>query len=102
MNSILTFVLRNSLGDSTNNGLTSKEDTIVLHHGPGIDIDMIPDNELILIERNLFGKKANFAVPASIARSGRHSMFGGNWIHTSDSRFPSDAPISVHDRIENN
>jgi hypothetical protein len=29
-------------------------------------------------------------------------MFGGNFIHTSDSRFPSSAPIAVHDRVESN
>ena len=63
---------------------------------------MIPDDELVLIERVLWGKQKNYAVPASIAKSGRHSMAGGNWIYTSDSRFPSDAPISVHDRVENN
>jgi len=102
MKNILTFVLRNSLGDCTNNGLTSKEDNIILHYGEGIDVEMIPDDELILIERTLWGKPSNYAVPAGIYKSGRHSMAGGNWIYTSDSRFPSDAPISVHDRLENN
>ena len=102
MTNILTFVLRHSLGDCTNNGLTSKEDSIILHHGPDIKTDMIPDDELILVERTLFGEEANFAVPAGIFKSGRHSMFGGNFIHTSDSRFPANAPIKVHDRVENN
>ena len=102
MTNILTFVLRHSLGDCTNNGLTSKEDSIILHHGPNLQADLIPDDELILVERTLFGKESNFAVPAGIFKSGRHSMFGGNFIHTSDSRFPSNAPIQVHDRIENN
>ena len=27
-------------------------------------------------------------------------MFGGNFIYTSDSRFPNDYPIPVHDRFE--
>jgi hypothetical protein len=27
-------------------------------------------------------------------------MFGGNFIYSSDSRFPSDAPIRIHDRYE--
>jgi|TARA_B110000908_G_scaffold17341_1_gene19484 hypothetical protein len=102
MSSINTFVLRNSMGDSTNNGLTSREDSIVLHHGSDIQTDMIPDDELILVERTLFGEEANYAIPAGIFKSGRHSMFGGNFIHTSDSRFPAKAPISVHDRVENN
>ena len=100
MNTILTFVLRHSLGDCTNKGLTSREDSIILHHGPDMQVDMIPDDELILIERQLFGKPAWYAVPAGIHKSNKHSMFGGNWIYTSDSRFPSNTPISVHDRIE--
>jgi|TARA_B110000908_G_C10161612_1_gene406299 hypothetical protein len=100
MNTILTFVFRHSLGDCTNNGLTSREDSIILHFGSNLQTDLIPDDELILVERTLFGKQANYAVPAGIFKSGRHSMAGGNFIYTSDSRFPSDAPISVHDRVE--
>ena len=105
MSKILTFVFRNSLGDSTANGLTSKKDSIILHYGDGVDLaDLtpIPDDELVLVERDLFGKEAWYAVPAGIYKSNKHSMFGGNWIYTSDSRFPSNTPISVHDRIESN
>ena len=100
MDTILTFVLRNSLGDCTNNGLTSREDSIILHYGQNLQTDLIPDDELILVERTIFGKQSNYAVPAGLFKSGRHSMAGGNFIYTSDSRFPSDAPISVHDRVE--
>lgn len=103
MSHILTFVLRNSLGDSTNYGLTSREDSIVLHYGSEVDLadlTLIPDDELVLVERQLFGKEAWYAVPVGIYKSNKHSMFGGNFIHTSDSRFPGRAPIPVHDRIE--
>ena len=64
------------------------------------DLDNIPDNELVLVERQLFGEEAWYAVPAGIYKSNKHSMFGGNFIHTSDSRFPGRAPIPVHDRVE--
>lgn len=100
MKTVLTFVLRNSLGDCSNNGLSSKEDSIIMHYGGGLDLDMIPDDELVLVERTLFGKESNYAIPAAILKSGRHPMFGGNFIYTSDSRFPSDAPLKVHDRLE--
>jgi len=103
MSNILTFVLRNSLGDSTNNGLSEREDSIILHHGDGVDLadlTLIPDDELVLVERQLFGEDAWYAVPAGIYKSNKHSMFGGNFIHTSDSRFPGRAPIPVHDRVE--
>lgn len=102
MKNILTFVFRHPLGDSTNRGLTSREDSIILHYGNEVQVDMIPDDELILIERTLFGEQCNYAVPASILKSEKQSMFGGNFIHTSDSRFPSRTPIRVHDRVENN
>ena len=103
MANILTFVLRNSLGDSTANGLTSKVNQVDLHYGDTVDLadlNNIPDDELVLVERQLFGKEAWYAVPAGIYKSNKHSMFGGNFIHTSDSRFPGRSPIPVHDRIE--
>jgi len=103
MSNINTFVLRNSLGDSTNSGLTSKVNQVDLHYGDTVDLadlDNIPDDELVLVERQLFGEEAWYAVPAGIYKSNKHSMFGGNFIHTSDSRFPGRAPIPVHDRIE--
>ena len=103
MSNINTFVLRNSLGDSTNSGLTSKVNQVDLHYGDTVDLadlDNIPDDELVLVERQLFGEEAWYAVPAGIYKSNKHSMFGGNFIHTSDSRFPGRAPIPVHDRVE--
>jgi len=103
MSNILTFVLRNSLGDSTNNGLSEREDSIILHHGDGVDLadlTLIPDDELVLVERQLFGKEAWYAVPAGLYKNNKRTMFGGNFIHTSDSRFPGRAPIPVHDRVE--
>jgi len=99
MKNIATFVLRNNLGDATNSGLTSREDRITLHYGE-INKDEVNDNDLVLIERVLWGEQCNYAVPGSIYKSDKHSMFGGNFIYTSDSRFPSDAPIKVHDRVE--
>jgi|TARA_B110000908_G_C10039480_1_gene351135 hypothetical protein len=103
MPNILTFILRNSLGDSTASGLTSKVNQVDLHYGDTVDLadlNNIPDDELVLVERQLFGREAWYAVPAGIYKSNKHSMFGGNFIHTSDSRFPGRAPIPVHDRIE--
>lgn len=103
MSKVLTFVLRNSLGDSTANGLTSKVDQVNLHYGDDADLadlDNIPDDELVLVERQLFGKEAWYAVPSGAYKNNKQTMFGGNWIYTSDSRFPSAGPIAVHDRVE--
>ena len=106
MNKITTFPFRHPLGDCTNNGLTSVGDNFDLYFdtvdqpASSNDVDALPDDSLVLIKRNLFGKPAWYAKPASLVKSGTHSMMGGNFIYTSDSRFPGDAPIPVHDRVE--
>ena len=104
MKKVLTFVYKNSLGDCTNSGLTSKYDHLNLYYGQlnEEEINKLPEDSLILIERVLWGKPAHYAVPVEIYKSGRHSMAGGNFVYTSDSRFPEKAPLSVHDRVENN
>ena len=100
MKKITTFVFRNNLGDATNWGLTSREDVITLHYGE-INPDEVGDDDLVLIERVLWGEQSNYAMPGDIFKSGRCPMFGGNFVYTSDDRFPSDAPIKVFDRLEN-
>ena len=105
MSTVLTLVYRNNLGDSTNNGVTSGQDSINLHYGPDADLadlNDFPDDDLVLVERRLFGKKAWYAVPIGAYKNNKQTMFGGNFVYTSDSRFPGSAPLPVHDRIENN
>ena len=99
MKQVTTFVLRNSLGDATNSGLTSRENTITLHYGE-INPDEVKDNDLVLIERVLWGEQSNYCMPGDIFKSGKRPMFGGNFVYTSDDRFPSKAPIKVFDRLE--
>ena len=109
MKSLLTFPLRHSLGDSTNNGLSSKTDhAYLVWNVDPINQDQILEdfyNEkeedfFVGVERSLFGKYSMIAVPYSIYKSGRHSMMGGNFLYTADSRFPSEHPIAIHDRVE--
>ena len=99
MNKILTFPFRHPLGDCTNLGLTSVGNSFNLYFDTD-DMDSVPDDSLVLIKRNLFGKPAWYAKPALLVKSNTHSMMGGNFVYTSDSRFPGDAPIPVHDRVE--
>jgi hypothetical protein len=100
MKALLAFVLKSTLGDCTANGLTSREDKIFLTSeddtitGPfevkeGVDY-------LVLKKRGDY----KYAVPKSILDEGVHSMMGGNFVWTSDSRFPNSYPIPVHDRVE--
>ena len=99
MQKISTYPFGHPLGDCTNNGLTSVGDSFDLYFDVD-NVDNIPDDSLVLIKRNLFGKPAWYAKPASLLKSGTQSMMGGNFVYTSDSRFPGDAPIPVHDRVE--
>ena len=95
-------VYRTGNVDASNGGLSSENDELMFVFD---DLQSPFETEegedyLVLVKRNLFNKEVLSAVPKSILDSGRHSMFGGNFIYTSDSRFPSNAPIKVHDRIE--
>tara|TARA_R110000772_G_scaffold261370_2_gene379821 strand:+ start:716 stop:1066 length:351 start_codon:yes stop_codon:yes gene_type:complete len=116
MKKVLTFVYRNDLGDCTNNGLTSIVNRVWLVSDfddldPKVmdELEVINAEEPILclipgVKRGMImGRWLNdIAVPFDIYKSSKHYMAGGNFIYTSDSRFPGDAPISVHDRLENN
>jgi len=98
---LLVFVLR-TVSDSTNGGVTSKYDKFVLT-GEGVPEIFAPSAdspELRLVKRNIGGKPYLHAEP-TVDRPGMiGGMAGGNYITTSDSRFPSQYPISVHDRYE--
>ncbi len=101
---MLVSVLRQS-DDCTNNGLSSKKDRLILV-GPGIPrIFEVEDDEphLVLVKRELFGKTHFSAVPSDLVEKRKHSMFGGNFCYTSDSRFSEingGHPIKIHDRVE--
>ena len=110
MKKVLSFIYRNNLGDCTNNGLSSQ----VNHSYFVWDIDPLNQEKVleefseengeeffVIKERTIFGEYSAIAIPYTIWKSGRHSMSGGNFLYTSDSRFPSNAPIAIHDRVEN-
>jgi len=100
---LLAFVYKSPLADSTNGGLSSQTDKGLLFESPhgniteeDLQFTKRTLDHLVIISKNGYVK----AVPSKILRAGKHSMFGGNFIYTSDSRFPSDYPIPIHDRIE--
>jgi hypothetical protein len=97
-------VLRDSLGDHTNGGITSKHDSFTLT-GQGVDGPFEPNDrapELVLVLRQLGGRYGTYlhAEPAVQPTGMCGPMFGGNFIFSSDSRFPNSYPIPVHDRFE--
>jgi len=91
--------------DCTANGITSKVSRIILVDNSISGPFKVEKDEvyLVLIRRTLAGRVYLHAEPRKAGfemRGDRYGMFGGNFIYTSDSRFPSDYPIPVHDRFE--
>lgn len=95
-------------GDCSNRGVTSRVKSVILLDPAGVSATPLPGvfeptddcPALVLKEKNLFGNPYYYAVPIDLARGGQCVMFGGAFIYTSDSRFPSRQPIAVHDRVE--
>lgn len=98
-------ILRDADGcDCTNGGVTSakrgaKSVILLGVDGPRSESDNPNEVCLTLVRRMIGGREYIHAVPAGISK---HTMFGGNFIFTSDSRFTSISPypIAVHDRVE--
>ena len=103
---ILCFVYRYGTQDTTANGLSSKKDQLMLVDPEGEYTKNAPfnvDDEedyLVLMRKSFRGKPYMYAVPKSILDEGARSMFGGNFLYSSDSRFPYGGPIKIHDRVE--
>lgn len=95
-------------GDCTMDGVTSPErgakTAFVLGvEGPNTDAEALSIGGVVLrlVKRIINGCEYVHAVPANLPR-GTQTMFGGNFVYTSDSRLRSvcQYPIPVHDRIE--
>lgn len=86
--------------DCTNGGATSSNDRAIL---VGNDIPELFESHgrpvLKVVRRKIAGQEYIHAEPVDNP-FGRHRMFGGNFIYTSDGRFPNRYPIPVHDREE--
>jgi hypothetical protein len=98
MSGLLVFTYRHDGGDCTNGGLSSKHDQFVLTWGETGPFE--PDAktpELVLVKGPYNSLRA---VPRKLVESKQWVMFGGNFVYTSDSRFPSDQPIKIFDRVE--
>lgn len=101
MKGLLVFVLR-STTDCTNKGVSSRVDQFVLT-GPGIPeiFDPSPKSpELRLVRRNIGNEEYLHAEPVKRPTGMAGPTAGGNFCYTSDSRFPLNYPISIHDRFD--
>ena len=99
----------NKYGDCTNNGVSSWNINglcITNVNGGDTPSDKYPSAELVIQEH--FDRRTIKIVPTDVGK--RHSMFGGNYGGTSDSRFSETVErmlehsfycaVPIHDRVE--
>lgn len=100
---ISVSVLKNAeIGDCTNNGLSSKVNSLIIVD-PKVDAPFeVKDGEdYLVLQEGPYNTLR--AVPKSLVDSGAWVMFGGNFAYTSDSRFSAlnnGNPIKIFDRVE--
>lgn len=85
--------------DCSNKGISSVATKLYVPCPHGPDSDPPPDLRLIPRER---GGLEHF-VPQALSDSRRMTMFGGNFVWCTDSRFRQqygDHPVAIHDRTE--
>lgn len=103
MKGLICSVFRDaSHGDCSNNGITNRYTRVILV-GPGIPEIFEPSDDmpaLRFIPREGWGGYYATTLVDQEDSVGPNAMFGGNFIYSSDSRFPSKQPIPVHDRFE--
>jgi hypothetical protein len=87
--------------DCTNGGITATLERAVLV-GEGVPeiFEADESSPALYLCENRAGSKFGQAVYPEPQPSNRWYMFGGNFVYSSDSRFPSRQPLPVHDRLE--
>lgn len=92
-------------GNCSNSGVSSRCKSVTLCPDPAAFTDYgIPkqfeadeDSPAVVLRTICIGEREHvFAVPVGVTGS----MFGGSFIYCSDSRFPMEYPIPLHDRVE--
>lgn len=102
---ILAFVYRSAGEDCSNNGIskTATKMIVVLPEGGPFKVSEHPDIPAVYIDRRESLSKCLNKDCSAVVQMGHdihEYMFGGNYLHTSDSRFPADFPLPIFDRKE--
>lgn len=96
---MIAQIYKPSHGDCSNNGISSKYDcVVVINKECEEEREWLGENVCVVREKNVFGKRHVFLVPYRLRN--RHTMFGGCFVYSSDSRFQENRPLPLHDRIE--
>ena len=103
VNAISVSVFKNPLYKGcANGGISERYDDVLLicEDGPlKVDLDNPPENLCKVVERNIGGRVYRHVEPVENP-TGLGWMAGGTFVSSSDSRFPGDYPLSLHDRQE--
>jgi len=91
------------IGDCTNGGISGKNENLLLVLPEGGPFSMEDHKDIpavYLDERNEISRilKGDCVIAVPFGHASDEFCFGGNFIYTSDSRFPSSSPIPIHDR----
>lgn len=99
MKGLIASVFKSDLGDCSNGGISGKVESVVIVNcnGPFDPSESMPAVEIRT--GNLPGTVK--AIPVEGKDENKIGwMFGGTFIYTSDSRFPYNYPVPLHDRQE--
>jgi len=98
---MMVYVYKNEcLNDCTSKGLTHDKERVILTGKGVVELFEGVENNSDVLELNIKDSGYIYAAPLVQPKGMNGPMFGGNFIYTSDSRFPSKYPIPVHDRFE--
>lgn len=99
---LLCFIYRSSPGDCSNSGISSKANKVVLMNMTECNVfEPSEGAPPVWIREIKIGDKTYYhAIPEDPDKTTKWWMHGGCYIETSDSRFPFDYPIPLHDRRE--
>ena len=107
------YVYRNNaLGDCTNNGASSKVDTMKILCNEKLRYYLEYESFRELLQEYMFEKSIDVILLIDIERAfcapvfkgdknlPTRFLYGGNMIYSSDSRFPAITALRIHDRLE--
>jgi hypothetical protein len=99
MKGMIVNIYKHNKHDTTNSGVTSQAyDALLVGEGIPEIFEASGRPILKLVKRHLFGNPVPYLHVQPVEGTGY--MFGGNFVYSSDSRFPNDYPLPVHDRQE--
>lgn len=97
---LIATIFRSEYNSPTNVMYGKKDVLIVDKEVPEIFGETKDRKAVKLVRREIGDKEYIHAVPMDLKDKRGNVMFGGTFIYSSDSRFPSKYPIPLHDRVE--